>query len=287
MAGMIGEARVSRAAWPKTGIAFAKGSGTRDPDRPAGQRPKQFAVTNQEQSEVHRYWARDQIHEDVVGLVCLNADRQLIGEVSVPRLLAAAERQPRELAGLEASIEPTPEVAPLVELGPQPGERPVRQDGVQHHQSFDHSSQRHRLAVAVVGLANGGVERFVVHVEYPPAMESANHGRAGVATLDQARQEVVRVLPMGNAGEGALLAFDEDAAVDQDLDQEPRLSLREAERADGFRAFCGQAIDVPVLSRGRQFGHRNSSAARGSNAGPRPFLPVLWIENPDRDAAAP
>jgi len=47
----------------------------------------------------------------------LHADGKLVGEVSVRRIGASAECQPRKLAQLQAALEPSHEVAALVELG--------------------------------------------------------------------------------------------------------------------------------------------------------------------------
>jgi hypothetical protein len=78
----------------------------------------------------------------------------------------------------------------------------------------------------------------MVDMKEPAAVERAGLDRPRISTFDEPPKEVVRLLPMSDAGEGAVLAFDEDAAVDQDLDQKARLALGEAEGTDGFGAFC-------------------------------------------------
>ena len=122
-------------------------------------------------------------------------------------------------------------------------------------------------------------------MKQPAAVQCADLDRTRVSALDEPPQEVMRLLAVGDAGERAVLALDEDAAVDQHFDQEARLALREAKGTDGFGSLRRQLIDVPVRRRLRQV-HKNASAARGSNGAPRPPpQPLAWIENPARDAA--
>ena len=117
----------------------------------------------------------------------------------------------------------------------------------------------------VVGLLDRGIQRLVVQVKEPAAVRSAGCDRPRVSTLDQAPQEVRRLLAVSDAGEAAILALDEYAAVDQYLDQKPRLPWREGKGAHGFGALLGQAIDVPSVRGERQIHQRNSSATRGLN----------------------
>ena len=99
----------------------------------------------------------------------------------------------------------------------------------------------------VVGLLDGGVERLMVQVKQPAAVPGAGRDRPRVAALDQPMQEIGRLLAVGDAGEAAVLALDENAAVDQNLDKEPRLAWCEAEGADRRGALLGRPIDVPVV----------------------------------------
>ena len=124
----------------------------------------------------------------------------------------------------------------------------------------------------------------MVEMKQPPAVQRAGLDRPRVSALDEPPKEVVGLLPVRDAGEGAVLPFDEDAAVDQDFDQEARLTLREAEGADGLGALRRLLVDVLVRRRLGQV-HRNSSAARGSKGAPPRLPPLVWTENPDRDAA--
>ena len=59
------------------------------------------------------------------------------------------------------------------------------------------------------------------------------------------------------------LALNEDARVQQDVEQEPRLALGEAECGDGFHAFRVRQLDGPPIRRGRQRHRINSSMIRG------------------------
>jgi hypothetical protein len=61
--------------------------------------------------------------------------------------------------------------------------------------------------VPVVSLPNGCVERFVVDVKQPAAVRGAGHDRTRVSALDQAPQEVGRLLPVREAGELAVLSL--------------------------------------------------------------------------------
>jgi len=101
--------------------------------------------------------------------------------------------------------------------------------------------------VTVVRLSNGGVERLVVEVKQAATMQRSGRDRPCVSALDEASKEVMRLLAVCDPGEGAVLPLNEDAAVDQHLDQEARLTLRKAKGADGFGALCRQLIDVSVL----------------------------------------
>jgi hypothetical protein len=125
-----------------------------------------------------------------------------------------AERHTRELVEFDVLPQPAREVAALVELRAQPRACAVRQHGVEDHQPLDHAAQRHRLSMSVVGLLDRGVQRLVMEVKQPAAVRRAGRDRTRVSALDEAPQEVGCFLSMGDAGEAAILALDEYAAVD-------------------------------------------------------------------------
>ena len=97
----------------------------------------------------------------------------------------------------------------LVTFCGQPGAVPVGQDSIQNHQALDHSAQGDRLAVPVIGLANRLVHRLVVDVEQAPLMESSGRDRGGEPAGGELGHEVVALLAVRDAREGAVLAFEE------------------------------------------------------------------------------
>lgn len=70
------------------------------------------------------------------------------------------------------------------------------------------------------------------------------------------------------AGELAVLAFEEDARVQENIQKEPCLTVREAERCDGLLPIRVSQSERPALRFGRRFNelrrdaHRNSSMIR-------------------------
>ena len=94
-------------------------------------------------------------------------------------------------------------------------------------------------------------------------MELPGHDRRREPPLDQAGDEVGALLPMDDSGEAAVLAFDEHARVQQDVQEEPRLALGEAERCDRLQALSVGQLDRPAVGRGRQRHRISSSAIRG------------------------
>src|SRR5712691_11161418 len=98
--------------------------------------------------------------------VDLHPNRELVRKVSDRVVVALTEDEMRVLVLLQTSFQQAEdEVRELVLLGPEPGVVCVRQDGIQNHQPFDHSAERGRLAMPVVGLANGLVERLVLNMK--------------------------------------------------------------------------------------------------------------------------
>ena len=76
-----------------------------------------------------------------------------------------------------------------------------------------------------------------------------------------------------------VLALDEDARVQEHVQQEPRLTLGEAERRDGFHALGVRQVDGPAVRRRRQRHRINSSMIRGC-AVRRPPPPRPPTEHP-------
>ena len=72
--------------------------------------------------------------------------------------------------------------------------------------------------------------------------------------------EVRALLPVDDAGEGAVLALDEYARVQHHRQQEPSLSLAEPKDLDGLCALGGEHREVPMVRRLQRI-HRNISAA--------------------------
>src|SRR5437879_1401504 len=86
----------------------------------------------------------------------------------------------------------------------------VRQDGIQKHEALHRTTQRGPFPVPVIRLADGLVERLVVNVIEPVAMERAGGDRRDVAARDELGERVVRLLTVCDAGKRAVLAFNED-----------------------------------------------------------------------------
>jgi hypothetical protein len=107
------------------------------------------------------------VDEDVKVLLSVVADGQLVREVTHGNVRPLAEHQARILVVLEAVAEALSEVAPLLALGAEPGDRPIRQHTVQDHQALDRAADHDSPAVPVVRLADCCVERLVVNVEDP------------------------------------------------------------------------------------------------------------------------
>jgi hypothetical protein len=119
--------------------------------------------------------------------------------------------------------------------------------------------------MSVVSLRDRRVQRLVVEVKQPASVRRTGRDRTRVPALDQAPEEVGGFLPVGDAGEMAILALDEYPAVDQDLDEESRLPWCEAEGTNCLTAFVGQTSDVPPVRGERKIHQRHSSATRGLN----------------------
>jgi hypothetical protein len=155
------------------------------------------------------------------------------------------------------------EVTTLVHRGAEPGELAIIEHGIEEHDALDHASLSGGLPEAVIGLADGRPERLVVDVKHPTTMELARADRRRESPPDQGLQEVRALLPVDDAGEAAVLAFDKDARVQEHVQQEPRLTFGEAERRDGFHPLGIGEVDCPAVGFRRQHHRINSSMIRG------------------------
>jgi hypothetical protein len=90
-----------------------------------------------------------------------------------------------------------------------------------------------------------------VKVKHAPAMELARCDRSSQPTVDKVPNEVRGLLAMDDAGELAVLAFEEDTRVKEDLQQEPRLTVSEAECGDGPLSIGVRLLKGPALRRTR------------------------------------
>ena len=153
----------------------------------------------------------------------------------------------------------------LVGLGAEPRVRGVGEDRVEHHEALDESSEWGQLAVPVVGVVNRLVERLVVQVVQAAAMERPGCDGPGVAADHEPVEEVVRLLAVGDAGEGAVLPLQKDAAVDEDQGEKPRLARAEPEQLDAVDPLLVGAVTQAVPA---GVGHTKSAARSGSRALP-------------------
>ena len=86
--------------------------------------------------------------------------------------------------------------------------------------------------MTVVRLADGLVERLVLDVIEPAAMErSGRDRRSRTRSLTSLAEKIVCLLTVREARERAVLPFEEHAGEHQDVRQEPRLTLGEAQTA--------------------------------------------------------
>lgn len=124
--------------------------------------------------EVDRHVLHEQKDQHVRSAIRIEADRELVREVANGFRVLRAKRQRWEVLARDPMRER--EVRELVALRRQPRSLLVRQHRVEHHQPLDCTWHRHRLSVAVVPFANGGVEPFVVDMKDPPPRAPASMG---------------------------------------------------------------------------------------------------------------
>jgi hypothetical protein len=128
----------------------------------------------------------------------------------------------------------------------------IRQHAVQNHQPLDGPAQSDRLTVAVVRLADGSVQRFVMDMEQPYPAGRPERRRGRKPPRAQLLYEVVHLLPVRDASERGVLSSDEHTGVQHDGNQEASLPFGEAERRDGSRALPCEGVHV---RNGRQRWH--------------------------------
>lgn len=175
--------------------------------------------------------------------------------------------------GRDVTLHRLVEVPELVALGAKPVVLLVGQDGIQQHEPTNQPTQRRRLPMPVVGLPDRRVERLVLDVIHPPPPHRARRDRRGIAQRDQALDEVVALLSVGDVRELAVLPFQKNSREEQDVGQEPCLSLGETEGMDGLDP---RRLEAYPEGRVRDTHHSMSSARWTLNCPPlRPEPPVL------------
>src|SRR5688572_6329413 len=154
-----------------------------------------------------------------------HSNRKLVWEVPHGLLGAVAERQVRVFPGVESALQVTYEMSALVAGRTKPGAGWLAEHRIKEHHALDHSARSRRLSEAIVRLADSRPQRLVVDVEHAPTMELAREDGRREPTLDERLEEVGALLAVDDAGEAAVLAFDEDTGVQEHLQQKPGLSL--------------------------------------------------------------
>src|SRR5262245_44022391 len=142
-------------------------------------------MTQHEETEVRRRGTRHQIDQDVRMAERLYADWQLVGKIADRFRRTGAELQLRIVPVLQALLEITHEVPPLVHRRSEPGELSVVEHCIERHHALDEASVCCRLAKAAVRLANRLPERFVVDVEHPAAVQLSGGDGRRESPLDQ------------------------------------------------------------------------------------------------------
>jgi hypothetical protein len=144
---------------------------------------------------------------------------------------------------------------------------------VEEHQSLDEAAERGRLPMAIIRLADSLVERFVLHVKQPAAVQRARDDGRGVPGLDELGEKVLRLLAVRQTGEGAVLPLEEHAREDEHVHNKLRLPLGESKPHEDAHAGRADAVAQP---RRDELHHRKSSATPGSTPRPprRPVPPT-------------
>ena len=96
--------------------------------------------------------------------------------------------------------------------------------------------------MTIVRLSDRLVERLVLDVIKPPAVDRSGRDRRRVPFVDELGEKIVGLLAVREARECAVLPFEEHAGEDQHMDQEPRLTLGEAKPHEGADARRTDAV---------------------------------------------
>ena len=97
-------------------------------------------------------------------------------------------------------------------------------------------------AIPVVRLAEGRVQRLVVHMEDPRSSGRAKLNRPRESPDEQPLDEVVNLLPVRDAGEDRVLPADENPGMPHHCDEETGLTIGEAKRRQRSTALSGSPI---------------------------------------------
>ena len=127
--------------------------------------------------------------------------------------------------------------------------------------------------------ADGRPEGLVVDMKHSPSMEFPRGNRRRKSPLDERLDKVGALLSVDDAGEAAVLALDEHAGVQENVQEKARLTLGEAERGDSFHPLGIGQVNRPAVGFRRQDHRINSSAILGC-AVRRPPPPRPPTENP-------
>jgi hypothetical protein len=132
-------------------------------------------------------------------------------------------------------------------LRAEPGNGPVSEHSVQDHEATDRPVDCDTPAISVVRLADGRVERLVVHVEDPRPSGRVELDRPREPSHEQCLDEVVHLLSVRDAGKRRILSADEYASVPHHGDEKTCLTLRQAKRRERSIAFSGWTTRVRLV----------------------------------------
>jgi hypothetical protein len=93
------------------------------------------------------------------------------------------------------------------------------------------------LSIAVVGLSEQAIQALVMEVIEPPLIQVTRGLHTSESAVNEAADEVVRLLAVCDAGKAAVLPFEEHTGVHHDGRQETGLALGEPEGLEANRAL--------------------------------------------------